>query len=249
MRVSLITVCYNSEKTIARTLDSVKNQTYGNIEYIIIDGGSKDRTLEIISEKFGNGVVLVSEPDKGMYDAINKGIRLATGDVIGLLNSDDAFADSNSLERLISGFTENVDLVYADVHFVRSNGSRSRYYSSRFFQPWLFRFGIMPAHPTVYLKSELAKSLEPYRLDFKIAADYEYLIRLFRKARRTRYMEFSAVEMFEGGLSTRDWRSNVLISKEIVRACTVNGIGTNLFFVLLKYPFKLTNKVLYQFIQ
>ncbi len=249
MRVSLITVCYNSEKTIARTLDSVKNQTYGNIEYIIIDGGSKDRTLEIISEKFGNGVVLVSELDKGMYDAINKGIRLATGDVIGLLNSDDAFADSNSLERLISGFTENTDVVYADVHFVRSNGSRSRYYSSWFFKPWLFRFGIMPAHPTVYIKSELAKSLEPYRLDFKIAADYEYLIRLFRKAKRTRYLKFSAVEMFEGGLSTRNWRSNVLISKEIVRACTMNGIGTNLFFVLLKYPFKLMNKFLYRLSQ
>jgi glycosyltransferase involved in cell wall biosynthesis len=243
LKVSIITVCFNSEKTIRDTIDSVISQNYPLIEYIIIDGGSTDQTMSIIREYEDKVSIIVSEADRGIYDAMNKGIALASGQIIGMLNSDDVYISRNVVSELMDKMqSENADSVFADLVIVDPDNLDKilRYYDSSFFSPQKFRFGWMPAHPTFFVKKSLYDKVGPYSLDYKISADYEMLIRLLWVHRVSyAYLQKPVVRMRYGGASTANLSRNVLLNKEIVQACRANGISTNLFLVLLKIPAKL----------
>jgi glycosyltransferase involved in cell wall biosynthesis len=243
LSVSIITVSHNSIKTISDTIDSVLEQTYPNVEYIIIDNSSVDGTVGLV-QAYGKKISrFVSEPDSGIYDAINKGIKFATGDIIGILNSDDIFKDNRVIEKIVSSFNDNyIDAVIGDVQFIDSkNGSRIvRYYSSRRFHPGKFKFGYMPAHPSFYVKRKLFGELGFYKTDYKIAADYELLIRfLYVNKVKYKYLEMPFVSMRTGGVSNRTFLSNIILNKEIARACKENGIHTNYLFIYSKYFVKM----------
>ena len=243
MKISIITATYNSEAHIADCVRSVNSQTYDNIEHIIIDGASKDSTVKIIEETPNRVAKIVSEPDKGIYDAMNKGIRMATGDVIGILNSDDFFTSDDVIQTVVESFNNyDIDALYGDVHFVSpDNLSKSvRYYSSSVFKPSLFRFGFMPAHPSFYMKKECYNKYGLYALDYKIASDYDLLIRyLYKEKIKYNYIKKDFVTMRTGGVSTENFNSRVTLNKEIVRACRKYGIYTNLFMLSLKYLYKI----------
>lgn len=238
MKITIITVCYNSESTIRHTLKSVAEQSHKKIEHIIIDGNSSDDTLSIV-QSFPHVAHIVSEPDKGMYDALNKGLQLATGDYIGILNADDRLHDTNTIEQLCVEIKKDQKEVYfADIRFVKpSNPSiTQRYYSSEHFTPDKFAYGFMPAHPSVYAQRDVIKEVGKYKLDYKIAADYEWLIRcLYVQRADYRYLPLLMVDMLPGGLSNEGIYSRYLLNKEIVKACRANGIQTNMLKLIPKY--------------
>lgn len=243
LTVSIITVSYNSVRTIADTINSVLDQTYPEIEYIIIDGSSTDGTITII-DSFGKRISkFISEPDNGIYAGINKGIRLATGDIVGILNSDDFFCNNTVIERVVESFMENeIDAVFGDVQFVdKVNTSKVvRYYSSKHFNTARFRFGFMPAHSSFYVKRELFEKLGYYKTDYKIAADYELLIRfLYINKIKYKYLEMPFLSMRMGGVSNKSIHSIYTLNKEIARACKENGIKTNWVYIYSKYFSKL----------
>lgn len=246
MKISIITVSYNSISTIRNTFDSVLNQTYSNIEYIIIDGKSTDGTVEIIKKyepQFKGRMIWISQPDRGLYDAMNKGIKMATGDIIGILNSDDFFSSDKIVENIAKSFAnKNLDAVYGDIKFVNPSDTTKtvRYYSSKIFKIWLFRFGFMPAHPSFYVKRSIYEKYGLYELDYKIAADYDLLIRyLYKYKIKTKYIPICLVTMRTGGASTADLNSRITLNKEIIKACKKYGIYTNIFFLSLKYFYKI----------
>jgi glycosyltransferase involved in cell wall biosynthesis len=239
MKVSIITVTYNSEKTVGDTIDSILSQDYSNIEYIIVDGASKDRTIEIV-ESYGNQISkFISEPDRGMYDAMNKGINLATGDIIGILNSDDFYANQSVISNVVNAFIESdSDSIFGDLVYVNANdlSKVTRYYSSAHFYPKLFAYGWMPAHPTFFVKRWAYEQYGLFQTDYKIAADYELLTRFLAKYKLSyTYLPQVMVKMRTGGASTTNLMSNWILNAEIIRACTENGIKTNWFKVLSKY--------------
>lgn len=243
MNISIITATFNSSAHIADCVKSVNDQTYHDIEHIIIDGASKDNTLEIVNGIPNRVGKIISEPDKGIYDAMNKGIQAASGDVIGILNSDDFFTSDDVIQTVVDSFKNNdIDALYGDVHFVSpDNLSKSvRYYSSSVFKPSLFRFGFMPAHPSFYMKKECYDKYGLYELDYKIASDYDLLIRyLYKEKIRYKYIKKDFVTMRTGGVSTENLNSRVTLNKEIVKACRKYGIYTNLFMLSLKYLYKI----------
>lgn len=241
MKISLITTTYNSAATLRDTMESVLAQTYTDVEYLVIDGASSDGTIGIIREyepRFGGRMRWLSEPDKGLYDAMNKGIKMATGDVVGILNSDDFFTSDDILEQVVSVFLPNVDAVYGDIHFVRPNDLNKcvRYYSSRLFRPWALRFGYMPAHPSFYARRELFERNGGYSLDYKLAADYEMMVRLFYKEKiRYKYLPIDMVTMRTGGMSTKSIRNRLQLTKEDAKACCQNGMYSNFLMCSCKY--------------
>lgn len=194
-------------------------------------------------EREGHHVkVFLSEPDEGIYDAMNKGIRLASGDIIGTLNADDVYVDSGVLSRVERQMVDgHLDAVYGDVVFFEADRPKTnlRRYSSRHFSPSHIAWGWMPAHPTLFLRREVFHRFGLYRTDFKIAGDYEFVARIFKDADlRYRYLPEVLVRMRTGGVSTRGWRSTLLLNREVLKACLENGIRTNLFMLLSKYPIK-----------
>jgi len=239
IKVSIITVCFNSAGTIHDSINSVIQQSYPNIEYIIIDGASTDGTRDIINSFAPKITKYISEGDNGLYDALNKGIKLASGHVVGILNSDDFFYDCTVIENIVKAFTDNnIDVVIGDVQFVDpiKTSKVVRYYSSKRFTPEKFRFGIMPAHPGFYAKRELFEKFGYYKTDYKIAADFELLLRFLLIHRiRYKYLEMPFVSMRRGGVSNKSIGSNITLNKEIARACRENGISTNYFLIYLKY--------------
>ena len=242
MKTSLITVCRNSETHIRTTIESVLSQTYSDIEYLIIDGGSKDNTLAVVKTyepEFAGHLKWISEPDKGMYDAMNKGIRMASGEIVGILNSDDFYNHPRCIETVANVFeNSSIDACFADVRFVNPNhlDKTVRYYSSAQFHPRRFRWGFMPAHPTFFVRKKYFDEIGYYKTDYQIAADYELLIRfLYTNKLNYKYIPLDMIKMRTGGKSTRSWKSNYILNKEIVRACRENGIYTNLFILSLKY--------------
>lgn len=243
MRISVITVVYNNQETIGNAIESVISQTYKDIEYIIVDGGSTDSTLSIIKSYGGKISKWVSEKDKGIYDAINKGITLATGDIVGILNSDDFFADNTVVDRIARPFMSDKSLqaVYSDVLFVqRKNASKSvRYYSSKNFRPFMFRFGFQPAHPTFYARKDIFETLGYYRTDLKISGDFELLLRLLHVNKiKTCYVRDIWVKMRVGGVSTSGLNSLIKLNNEILYACKVNAMYTNKLMIYSKYLIK-----------
>ena len=236
IRITVITVTYNSAKTLWRTLESVKAQDHPDIEHIIVDGASTDGTVELV-KKFGIKN-WISEPDKGMYDAINKGIKMATGDIIGILNSDDCYNDETILGQVADAFSDDeLEAIYGDIRFVQKHKRKTqRYYSAKHFHPGKFAWGYMPPHPSFYARKATYEKLGGYQTDYIIAADYELLIRFLCTNRiKARYLPLLMVDMLPGGLSNQSWKSRWLLNKEIVRACQENGIQTNMLKLSLKY--------------
>ena len=246
MKISIITVTFNSATTVRDTIESVLKQNYKDYEYLVIDGGSKDNTVDIIKEcepKFGGRMKWISEKDKGMYDGINKGIRMATGDVVGIINSDDFYHRTDVFDIINKSFEENkgIQAIYGDVRFVHPDNLEKtvRYYSCKHWKPWRFRFGFMPAHPTFFTYKENFEKYGYYQYDYHIAADYELLIRhLYTNKVPAKYVPLDFMKMRTGGRSTNGWKANVLLNKEIVRACKENGIWTCMPLLFMKYFIK-----------
>lgn len=244
--ISIITATYNSAETINDTIKSVLCQTNKDFEYIIVDGGSTDETIDIVKSyesEFSGRLKWVSEKDKGIYDAMNKGIKMASGDIIGILNSDDYYTSDDILQTIADAFKcQNVDAIYGDIHFIKDGVPDKcvRYYSSRLFSPFWLRFGFMPAHPSFYCKREVFDKSGLYRLDYKIGSDYEMMVRLFRKHKiSSRYVPKDFVTMRTGGASNSNLNSRLTLIKEDVRACRDNGIYTNELFICLKFLYKI----------
>lgn len=246
MKISLITITYNSEKTLADTIKSVLEQTYLDVEYIIVDGASKDKTVSIVKQYeplFNGRMKWISEKDKGLYDAMSKGIKMATGDVVGILNSDDFFTSKEVLEKIANAFVQDAELeaVYGDVHFVNPTNLQKcvRYYSSKIFERKLMRLGFMPAHPSFYIRKECFDKYGLYKTDYKIAADFEFLLRVIYKAKiKTKYLPIDMVTMRTGGASTSGLESHKRIMKEHLRAFRENGIYSNSLLLSLRYIYK-----------
>ena len=246
MKVSIVTTSYNSAVTIKDTMESVLSQTYQNIEYIVKDGGSTDGTLDIIREfepKFHGRMKWASMKDKGIYDGMNQGIEMATGDVIGIINSDDFYTSNDIIENIVEVMNhKKVDAVYGDIHFVRDTNLNKiiRFYSSKRFRPFWLRFGFMPAHPSFYVKKDVYKKAGLYKTDYKIAADFEIMVRLFLKYHITyQYINRDFVTMRTGGASTKNLHNRMIGLIEDVRACHENGFYTNKLFVAAKYLYKI----------
>lgn len=239
MKISIITVCFNSAKTIGDTLRSVREQTYKNIEHIIVDGGSTDSTLAVVVTEGAHVAKIVSEKDKGIYDAMNKGIALATGDVIGFINADDFYASSSVLATVAAAFEKSkASSCYGDLCYVsQSDPSRVvRYWRSNSFVPMSFESGWCPPHPTFFVHRSVYEKLGGFDLDFKIAADFELMARYLESARISSfYMPDVLVKMRLGGTTNKSlgniWKQNV----EIRKALNKLGLRFSVFkFVLPK---------------
>lgn len=247
MKISVITVCYNAEATIARTIDSFLEQDYPDREMIVIDGASKDGTCDVVRGYNSPLIRLYSEPDKGIYDALNKGIAKAEGEVIGLLHANDFFAFPRVLSRIAEAFAApEREAVFADIVFFapgRPEKITRRYRSDRFSADRL-RFGWMPAHPTLFLRRGVFDRFGLYRTDYRIAGDFEFVARIF-KDKTLNYLGYKEIwtKMESGGASTAGLRSKITLNKEVLRACRDLGIETNLLMLLSKYPYKILETV------
>ena len=246
MKISIITATFNSASTVKDTFESVLRQSYKDIEYIVIDGLSKYNTVEIIKEyepKFNGKMRYVSEKDKGLYDAMNKGIAMATGDVVGILNSDDFYTSDDALAVIADTMKDkSIDAVYGDIHFVNDDDLNKcvRYYSSAIFKRSLMRIGLMPAHPTFYCKREVYTKYGPFNTSYKIGADFESLLRYIYVNRiNTRYIKKDFVTMRTGGASTDGFGSRWQIMKDHLKAMKANGVYSNFFILCLRYPYKI----------
>jgi glycosyltransferase involved in cell wall biosynthesis len=229
LNVSIITVCFNSEKTIERTILSVLNQSYKNIEYIIIDGGSKDKTIDIIksnANKFSKNLIWISEPDKGIYDAINKGIILASGELIGLLNSDDIFFNNFVIEDIVKFHKfHNIDASIGNVVQIDSRNKVIRGYSSKSWMPGKLKIGFMPPHPSIFIRRDLFSKLGMYKIDFRIAGDYELIIRFFLIHNIIwKYSNITTTSMLIGGVSSSWLKSYNIVTDEISKAFKINSV-------------------------
>lgn len=239
MKVSIITVTYNSAATLADTIRSVGMQDYPDIEYLIIDGGSKDNTLDVIRSFQGIVTNWISEPDKGLYDAINKGIKMSSGDIVGIIHSDDFYHRSDSISQIVNAFQEfGTQCVYGDIRFVNPNNLEKtvRYYHSGRFSVKKLKRGIIPAHPTFFTYKKNFRTNGYYKTDYKIAADFELLVRFLHTHQLSYYyLPIDLLKMRTGGLSTRSWKSTWIINQEDLRACMENGIKTNYFWLYSRY--------------
>ena len=228
MKITIITISFNAEKTIEKTLMSIESQSYDNIEHIIVDGGSKDNTLEICNS-FPHVSKIISESDKGVYDAFNKGLKIATGDIIGFLNADDVFYESNSVLEIVNAFSINeTDIVYGNLDYVNEDGKVIRNWVSKPYKRGLIKKAWMPAHPTFYCKKEIYNRLGGYNDSFKIAGDFELCIRFLEVYKvHSFYLNKKLVKMLVGGVSNNGLKSKWTIFKEELRALKLNEIKIN----------------------
>jgi len=227
MKVSIITIAYNSEETIEDTIKSVVNQDYKDIEYIIIDGKSSDQTLEII-EKYRSGIsIVVSEKDQGIYDAMNKGVAKATGDLVGILNSDDLYASNDVVSNVVNSI-EDADCLYSDLVYVdRSNTDQvTRYWKSGEYKMGMFKKGWMPPHPTFFVRKACYDKYGHYSLALKSSADYELMLRFMHKNEiSVKYMPITTIKMRVGGQSNVTIKNRLAANKEDRMAWRMNGLS------------------------
>lgn len=243
MKISVITVCLNSEATVARAVQSVVAQEWLDVEHIVIDGGSTDSTYEILNRFNKHLAALVSEPDQGIYDAMNKGLARASGEIVCFLNADDHYADHSVLRDVAQQMiSHKLDALVADVGFFKADDpSRMiRRYRSDRFSPQKLAWGWMPAHPGLFLKREVVERVGKFRTDYRIAGDFEFIVRAFH-GHNLRYQHFPRVlvHMQPGGASNNGLRAKFILNQEVLRACRANGVPTNMVKILSKYPLKL----------
>ena len=257
IKISVITATFNLIKNgregfFRQMVESVQRQTWRNVEHLIVDGGSSDGTVQMLEELASAGKIrYISELDKGIYDAMNKGIRMATGDVVGILNSDDFFTGKDVLAQVVRAFEtdDRLAAVYGDVHFVHPDKLDKcvRYYSSKVFKRKLMRFGFMPAHPSFYLRRKYFGKFGCYKTDYRIAADFEFLLRVIYKGNISiKYLPIDMVTMRMGGVSTSGVVSHKWIMKEHLRAFRENGIYTNVFLLGIRYIYKVGELLLHK---
>lgn len=249
--ISIITATFNSAKTVRDTFESILHQTYTNYEIIVVDGLSKDNTMDIVREyepRFAGRMKYKSEADRCLYEAMNKGIGMATGDVVGILNSDDFYSSADILKHVAEAFkSADVDAVYGDVHYVDADNLNNvtRYYSSRIFRPWLMRYGFMPAHPSFYCRREIVAAKGTFNTKYRVAADFDQVFRLLYMARiRARYLHFDFVTMREGGVSNSSLSSRMTIMTEHNDILRTNGLFSNTFLLSLRYIYKFMEVIL-----
>ena len=248
MKLSVITACRNNVSTLTTALDSLLRQQGADYELLVQDGLSTDGTLDLFHEwepRFNGRLRLVSEPDAGLYDALNKAITRASGDLIVLLHADDILNADDVLARWRAPFLEDpsLDAVYGDIRFIpRDAATRDaptrRYYAGNFWRPWMLRWGLIPPHPSFAIRREVILRLGGYRTDMRIAADHEFLVRLFRSGARAHYLPFCTTAMRLGGLSTDGLQAKIRLNREIVRANRLNGIRCCLPMMVPKYAYK-----------
>ncbi|MGQ1890672.1 glycosyltransferase family 2 protein [Thermophagus sp. OGC60D27] len=235
-KISLITVTYQSAKTLESTIESVRNQNFVDLEYIVVDGGSTDATINILKKNEDIVNQWISEPDKGLYDAMNKGIQMSTGEVIGFIHADDVLATPDVLSRVIDRYVEtDFQLLYGDLQYVSPNDINKvvRYWRSGSFRPQRLQWGWMPPHPTVYFSRQLLELVGTFNIEYRISADYEWLLRaLSVPSLRVEYLPEVMVRMRTGGLSNRSIRNVIAKSSEDLRALRTNNVGgmRTLFF-------------------
>jgi glycosyltransferase len=238
LKISIITITYNSAATLEQTIQSVIHQTYSNIEYIIIDGQSADATLEIINKYKDQVSKIVSEKDDGLYDALNKGIAMATGDVIGLLHSDDFYINNQVIEKYANVFLkENADAVYSDLYYVDKTNTDKliRKWKSGNYQHGDFVNGWMPPHPTFFVKKEVYQKFGVFNLSFKSAADYELMLRFIHKHKiKLGYLPEYTVKMRLGGKSNKNIQNRVNANLEDRRAWEINGLKPRFYTLYMK---------------
>ena len=244
LTVSIITAVKNGVADIGATLRSVESQTHSTLQHIVVDGGSTDGTKEFVEASGKRVSELVSEKDNGVYDAFNKGLRRSTGDVVGFLNAGDTYVEPTTVSVIASRLEETgADALFGDLIIVKAENHSKivRHYSSSRFSPGRIRFGIMPAHPTLYVRRSLYDRLGGYDPTYRIAGDFELIVRLFAKLKCSYVYEPRVlVRMPRGGLSTAGFRSKRIITREMLRACASNGIRTNLAkLLILRVPLKL----------
>jgi glycosyltransferase involved in cell wall biosynthesis len=244
LKISIVTATYNSAETLQDTLQSIIDQTYKNIEHIIIDGLSKDNTLEIIKQ-FPYVAKVISEKDKGIYDAMNKGIRVATGDIIGILNSDDIYFDKNVIQDVVNVFelNTNVNIVYSDLVFTKHTNLNifiRKWRAGQFNRFKLLHAAWQPPHPTVFVRKSIYDKYGCFNLDFKIAADYEFLLRVLSKESiMPYYLERTTIKMRYGGESTKQFKNNIILISEYVKAFKVNDLKLPFYTI----PIRILSKI------
>jgi len=245
--ISVVTVCRNAARTIEQNLRSVAAQDYAKIDHCVVDGQSTDGTVEVLRSAKEN-IHWVSEPDDGIYDAMNKGIAMAKGDIIGFLNADDRYAHPHVLSDVARVMQNGqLDACFADIEFRDEQNRLLRRYDSSRFCPERLVWGWMPAHPSLYVRKEVFENYGGFRTDYRIAADYEFVTRIFARGQcHYRYVRDVWVYMRPGGVSTRGLHSSWILNREIVRACRENGLRTNLFKVLMKLPLKLAETMVHK---
>ncbi|MAC42262.1 MAG: glycosyl transferase [Pelagibacterales bacterium] len=232
-KISIITICYNAEKTISKTLDSIKNQSYQNYEHIVIDGGSSDKTLELV-KKANISIKIISEKDGGIYDAFNKGLKIASGDIIGFLNSDDIFHEKDSLKKILDSFDDDIDCVFGDLIYSNIKNETKRIWKGSKFKKGTFKKGWMPAHPTFYCKRSIYEKYGFFKEEYKIAGDFELMLRFLEKHNiRSKYIPETLVNMKLGGISNRDIGNILIILQEEFKAFKQSNISLNKFFYIL----------------
>ncbi len=229
MTISIITATYNAEKTIESAIRSISDQSYSDIEYIIVDGGSTDSTLKVIEKHKDHIQHLISEPDQGIYDAINKGISIATGEIIGVLHADDLFYDNDIIKQIAQEFIQgNYSGVYGDLQYVNAQNTNKviRYWKSCDYKLSLLKLGWMPPHPTLFVRKEVFNNIGKYSLKYKIAADYDFILRLFSNPTYSfKYIPQVITKMRVGGASNKNIKNIIQKSKEDISALKQNKIG------------------------
>jgi glycosyltransferase involved in cell wall biosynthesis len=235
VKVSIITICYNSQATIEETIQSVLNQDYPDLEYIIIDGASKDNTLQIIDHYRESISTVISEKDKGIYDAMNKGIQHASGEVIGILNSDDTFADNHVVSDLIQQLA-SADAVYADLNYVHPVSKKVvRHWKSGNYSPGKFLLGWMPPHPTFFVRKEVYSKYGGFIIDHGSAADYEIMLRFIHKYNITlNYLPRVVTLMKTGGASNVTWKQRWKANQQDRQAWIKNNLKPKWYTLWLK---------------
>ena len=241
MKISIITITYNSAKTVQRALESVQSQTYKDIEHVIVDGASTDGTKELIEAyaKQHKNVRWISEKDKGIYDALNKGIKLATGDIIGFLHSDDMLYSADSIGQIAAAFEDkNVNVVYGDLQYC-SGGKVVRRWKSNDFNPRALKYGWMPPHPTVYVRREVYQQVGEYDEWFRISADYDMMLRIFTAGYKSKYIPEVLVSMETGGASNKNTKARLSKTQEDYIVLKKNHVGAGYLTVACKQLRKL----------
>lgn len=238
MKITIVTVAWNAAATIEDTLRSVAAQDHPDIEHIVVDGGSTDDTMAIVA-RFPHVAKAVSERDKGIYDGMNKGLRLATGDAVGFLNSDDFYCREDAVSLIAAGL-KDADAVTGAVALIDREDSEKvkRFYPSTSYHPWMLRFGHMPPHPTTYIRRETLAKIGEFDDRMRIAADFEMIVRLFNSGARVNALPATLVGFRDGGASTKDFGAKVKMNREILDSLRRNGIWSAAPLLWARYPFK-----------